>query len=106
MEGTFSGERLGGTVRLTNLAARRPDNVNLPTLRGLLTTGDGTAVWIEIDGIATLRPGDNARVFVTRCAFRTGDARDRWLNTVFAVLEGVLDQGGGRRHGARPTAPV
>ena len=92
MEGRFSGERLSGTLRLTNVAARRPDNVNLPALRGLLETADGAAVWVEIDGIATVRPSDNARVFVTRCAFRTGDARYRWLNTVFAVLEGVLDQ--------------
>jgi hypothetical protein len=101
MEGTLSGERLGGTLRLTNIAARRPDNVNLPALRGLLATADGAAVWIEIDGIATVRPHDNARVFVTRCAFRTGDARHRWLNTVFAVLEGVLDQVavGGRARG-------
>jgi hypothetical protein len=101
MEGSFSGERLRGALRLTNLAARRPDNVNLPTLRGLLTTEDGARVWVEMDGIATARPSDNARVFVTRCAFRTGDPGYRWLNTTFAVLEGVLDQVavGGRASG-------
>ncbi len=85
------GDQLRGALRLTHLAPRRADNVNLPTLRGVLTTDDGAAIWVEIDGIATLRPEDSARVFVTSLTFRTGDARYIWLNTVFAVLEGVLE---------------
>ncbi len=44
MEGSLAGDRLGGTLRVTNLAQRRPDNVNLPTLPGLLTTNDGAVV--------------------------------------------------------------
>lgn len=109
MEGTLTGERLSGTLRLTNLAARRTDNVNLPTLRGVLTTTDGAQVWVELDGIATLRPEDEARVFVTTFRFRTGDARYTWLNTTFGVHEGVLDSvgPGGRARGplysCRPT---
>lgn len=91
MEGALSGERLNGSVRLTNLAPRRADNVNLPTLRGILITGDGAQVWIELDGIATLRPEDKARVFVTTVRFRTGSDRYGWLNTTFGLLEGVLD---------------
>ncbi len=94
MEGSLAGDRLRGTLKLTNLAQRRPDNVNLPTLRGLLTTHDGAVVWVELDGIATLRPEDGVRVFVTTCRLRTGDERYGWLNTVFAVLEGVLDSVG------------
>ncbi len=94
MEGSLAGDRLHGTLRLTNLAQRRPDNVNLPTLRGLLTTDDGAVVWVELDGVATLRPEDGARVFVTTCRFRTGDERYGWLNTLFGVLEGVLDSVG------------
>jgi Protein of unknown function (DUF3237) len=91
MEGRLAGDRIAGALRLTNLAPRRPDNVNLPTLRGLLATDDGATVWVELDGIATLRPSDDARVFVTSFRFRTGDERYAWLNTVFAVLEGALD---------------
>jgi hypothetical protein len=91
IEGTISGEQLRGTLRLTNLAPRRPDNVNCPTLRGLLVTDDGATAWVEMNGIATLRPADNARVFVTSLTFRTGDARYQWLNTVFGALEGVLE---------------
>ncbi|WP_270889969.1 hypothetical protein [Pedococcus sp. 5OH_020] len=94
MEGSLVGERLTGTLRLTNLAPRRPDNVNLPTLRGVLTTQDGARAWVELDGLATLRPVDGARVFITTCRFRTGDERYARLNTLFAVLEGVLDSVG------------
>jgi uncharacterized protein DUF3237 len=90
MEGRLAGERVTGELRLTNLAARRADNVNLPMLRGVLTTDDGAAIWVELDGVATLRPFDDARVFVTACRFRTGDERYGWLNTVVGVLEGVL----------------
>jgi hypothetical protein len=90
MDGNLSGERLEGELRLTNLAERRVDNVNLPTLRGVLTTRDEAVVWVELDGVATLRASDNARVFVTSCRFRTGDERYRWLNTVVGALEGVL----------------
>ena len=96
MEGAISGERLSGSVRLTNLAPRRADNVNLPTLRGVLNTHDGAVVWVELDGIATLTQEDRARVFVTASRFRTGEARYAWLNTVLAVLEGVLDSVGVR----------
>jgi len=101
MEGRLAGERLGGALRLTNLAERRDDGVNLPTLRGVLTTDDGAAIWVELDGIATLRPSDGARVFVTACRFRTGDERYAWLNTVVGVLEGVLGSVavGGEAHG-------
>ncbi|MDP8929068.1 MAG: DUF3237 domain-containing protein [Actinomycetota bacterium] len=109
MEGSLSGEWLTGALRLTNLAVRRTDNVNLPTLRGVLETADGARVWVELDGVATLRAEDQARVFVTTFRFRTGDERYTWLNTTFGVLEGVLDTVGvggrarGRLYGCRPT---
>ncbi|HEY0444141.1 MAG TPA: hypothetical protein VGC90_07965 [Candidatus Limnocylindrales bacterium] len=92
MEGSVAGERLSGTIRLTNLAVRRPDNVNLPTLRGVLTTETGQTAWVELDGVATLRASDQARVIAARCIFRTGSAELRWLNSAFVVYEGVLDR--------------
>jgi hypothetical protein len=109
MEGTVTGDRLNGALHLTNLAQRRPDNVNLPTLRGLLTTADGSQVWVELDGIATLGEEDEARVFVTGCRFRTGSDQYGWLNTTVGVLEGILDSVGvggrarGRLYGCRAT---
>ena len=48
IEGSLSGERLNGSLRLTNLALRRADNVNLPTLRGVLTTRDGAQIWASL----------------------------------------------------------
>ena len=109
MEGDLQGERLSGRLHLTNLAPRRPDGVNMPTLRGLLTTDDGAQVWMELDGLATLRQQDQARVFVTSCRFRTGSAPHEWLNTVVGVVEGVLDSVGvggvarARVYACRPT---
>jgi hypothetical protein len=109
MEGDLRGDRLSGRLHLTNLAPRRPDGVNLPTLRGILSTGDGAQVWVELDGVATLRPADQARVFVTACRFRTGSESYAWLNTVVAVVEGVLDAVGvggvarARLYECRPT---
>jgi hypothetical protein len=94
MGGRLTGVRVSGELRLTNLAPRRADNVNLPTLRGTLTTDDGAVVWVELDGVATLRAADDARVFVTTFRFRTGDARYAWLNSLFGALEGVLDSVG------------
>jgi hypothetical protein len=109
MDGRFSGDRLSGEIHLTNLAPRRPDNVNMPTLRGTLKTDDGAMIWVELDGIATLRESDGARVFTTGCRFRTGDANYGWLNTTYGVLEGILDSVGvggtarGRLYECRPT---
>ena len=101
LDGSVSGPGLTGDLELTNIARRRPDNVNMPTLRGLLRTGDGASVWVELDGIAVLRPEDGARTFITSVHFRTGDERYARLNPVPALLEGVLDPvaGGGRVHG-------
>ena len=91
MDGSVTGPKLKGTLRLTNLAQRRPDNVNMPTLRGMLDTEDGAHIYVEMNGLANLRETDNARVFVTSLAFRTGSREYGWLNGVFGVLEGVLD---------------
>jgi hypothetical protein len=101
MDGRLIGDRLSGELHLTNLAPRRADNVNVPTLRGMLVTEDGAGVWVELDGIATLRPSDQARVFVTTFRCRTGDDRYAWLNSVFGLLEGILDSVGvgGRARG-------
>lgn len=109
MDGRVDGDRLSGAVRLTNLAPRRPDNVNIPTLRGLLSTDSGATIWLELDGIAALRESDAARIFTTSCRFRTGDPKFQWLNTVFGLLEGILDSVGvggvarGRLYECRPT---
>jgi hypothetical protein len=101
LEGTLVGEKLRGNLQMTNFAPKRSDDVNLPTVRGLLTTDDGAKVWMTMDGIALARPADGARMVTAAITFRTGDPRYTWLNTVFAVTEGILDtvsSGGVVRH--------
>ena len=90
--GSLTGPRLAGILRLTNLALNRPDNVNTPTLRGLLRTHDDAELWVELDGIARLV--DETHVFVTSLKLRTGDERYAWVNAFFGVLEGTLQSDG------------
>ena len=92
LDGSVTGDRLTADVHLTNLAVRRPDDVNMPTLRGLLRTPDGAVIFAELDGISVLRPADGVRAFMTSVRFRTGEERYAWLNTTTAVLEAVLDR--------------
>jgi hypothetical protein len=92
MDGSLEGPRLAGTLALTNIATNRPDNVNTPTLRGLLRTHDGAELWVELDGLARLQ--GETRVFVTSVKLRTGDERYAWVNTFFGVLEGTLQNDG------------
>jgi hypothetical protein len=91
LDGVAGGERLNGTLKLVNTPPKRPDSVNCPTIKGLLTTGDGARIYLEMNGIALLRPTDKARVFTTSLSLRTGDARYAWVNTLFGVVEGVLN---------------
>lgn len=94
MEGEIRGDRLRGRLHLTNLAPQRPDNVNCPTLRGLLTMEDGAVAYVEFNGLANLRESDNARVFTTSLTFRTREQQYAWLNTFLGLVEGVLDSVG------------
>jgi hypothetical protein len=75
LEGSLVGERLRGDLHMINIAPIRPDDVNLPTVRGLLTTDDGAKVWMVMDGLALTRPADGVRVITAAITFRTGDPR-------------------------------
>ena len=88
MEGTWHGGRIGGKVRLTNVAQKRPDNVNTPTLRGVLETADGATMFVEMNGLSQIEEG--GRVFVASLTLRTAHPSYEWVNTLFAVVEGVL----------------
>ena len=91
LEGAVRGDRLQGTLKLVNAPPKRPDNVNCPAIRGILTTTDGAKIYLEMNGVALLRPADKARVFTTSLSLRSGEAAYAWVNTVFGVVEGVLD---------------
>lgn len=91
LDGVAKGNRLNGTVKFVNVPPKRPDNVNCPTLRGILTTADGAKVYLELNGIALLRKSDNARIFTTSLQMRSAEARYAWVNDMFGTLEGVLN---------------
>jgi hypothetical protein len=88
MEGQWRGDRLNGKLRLTNLAQKRVDNVNTPTLRGVLETDDGATMYVEMNGLSQIHGG--GRVFVNSLTLRTSHPQYEWVNTLLAVLEGEL----------------
>jgi hypothetical protein len=88
MEGQLRTERVSGRVKLTNIAQKRSDNVNTPTLRGVLETDDDARVFVEMNGLSQIEEG--GRVFITSLTFRTAEARYEGLNTLFAIVEGEL----------------
>lgn len=103
LEGRLDGPRLRGTLRLTNFAAKRPDDINLPTLRGVLQTDDSATCFVEMNGMAVARHG--GREFVTSLTLRTSDPRYDWVNTLTMVTEGFL-QGEPRPHAFRANCRV
>jgi hypothetical protein len=88
MEGSLRSDRLSGRLRLTNTAHKRTDNVNTPTLTGVLTTDDGATVVVEMNGLSQIQEG--GRVFITSLTFRTAQPEYEWVNTLFGVVEGEL----------------
>ncbi len=91
LEGAVTGDRLRGTLKSVNIPTKRPDNVNCPTVRGIIVTDEGAKIYFEFNGIALLRPEDKARVFTTSLSLRTGDARYAWVNTIVGAVEGILN---------------
>jgi hypothetical protein len=88
MEGDWRSDRITGRLRLTNIAQKRVDNVNAPTLRGVMETPDGAALFVEMNGLSQIQEG--GRVFVCSLTLRTAHADYQWVNTLFAVVEGEL----------------
>ena len=88
MDGTWRSDRIGGHLRLTNIAQKRADNVNTPTLRGVLETEDGATIFVEMNGLSQIQGG--GRVFVSSLTLRTAHPRYQWANTLFAIVEGEL----------------
>ena len=107
LQGTFKGQRLSGDVFLINSPPKRPDNVNLPTISGVLTTAEGAKVFMQLNGISLAR--EARRHFVTSVILRCGDDRYAWVNQVFGVMEGVLtpdDRAVAQVHLCEPTIKV
>ena len=98
LDGTVTGDRLRGSLKCVNVPPKRPDNVNCPTVRGIIVADDGAKIYFEFNGIALLRPEDKARVFTTSLSLRTGDARYAWVNNTVGAVEGILNTTTERLH--------
>lgn len=89
LEGRIDGPELQGSLRVTNLANRRPNGDYTPTLRGVPTTADGGKMFVAVDGLSIIEEGTNppVRVGLVSMTFRTSNPKlERW-NQVFAVVE-------------------
>jgi hypothetical protein len=91
LDGELRGDRLSGSLKVVNTPPRRSDNINCPTIKGVLTTADGATVYLEMNGLSLLRAADQARVFTTSLTLRTSDQRYKWVNNIFGMVEGVLN---------------
>lgn len=89
MEGRIDGPELSGSLRVTNLATRRPDGVYLPTLRGVLIATEDKQVYVTMDGLSIVEEGGDppVRVGLVAITFRTGDPTLAKWNNVLAVAE-------------------
>src|SRR6266851_6148263 len=88
MEGTWRSVRISGKLRLTNVAQKRTDNVNTPTLRGVMRTDDAATMFVEMNGLSQIQEG--GRVFISSLTLWTAHPDYQWVNTLFAVVEGEL----------------
>lgn len=88
-DGTVTGEKLSGKVSWINHPHRRSDGTMLPNVYGVIVTDDGTPVLFTLEGRAYFAAGAiiGDQMFLVR--FTVEDARYRWLNDGFFVLEGV-----------------
>lgn len=92
--GTVTGEQLSGTVRWVNHPHRRSDGTLRPDLHGVITTHDGASVLVTMEGGRTIFPTPKGDLLVTT-TFEAEAEQYRWLNTIYCILEGVIDLGVG-----------
>lgn len=87
--GKVTGEKLSGTVRWVNHPHRRSDGTMLPNLHGVITTHDGASILVTMEG-RTIFPTPTGNQLLTATFEAEADAY-RWLNSIYCVLEGVID---------------
>ncbi len=105
--GKVAGELLSGDMNWANISRRRADGVWLADIRGEIQTGDGAIILFAFSGYdCSLGDAvdDKRRALTGSITFRSGDARYRWLNDVFGLLEGEALAGQGKRWQVRAFA--
>jgi hypothetical protein len=91
-EGVVKGERLRGSVQWFNHPRRRSDGTMLPDIQGVLMTEDSAAILFSLRGRTVWNQTAEGPIGdqLLRVIFETEDARYRWLNDAFCVLEGKV----------------
>ena len=111
--GTFTGERLRGTVNPggADWVTHRSDGNMTIDVRLTLTTDDGAIIGMTYQGLARAQSSAANADFKKRSQlayedtflhttprFETGDARYAWINGVIAVTNGMRTPDGGVYH--------
>ena len=91
-DGEINGE-IEGQVIWANYPRRREDGVWTPNVRGRIAARDGDEVLVSIHGQSVLEkaPGTR-RAILARVELTTQAERFRWVNTMFFVAEGEIDE--------------
>ena len=91
-EGTVTGERLNGKVQWSNHPRRRGDGTMLPNARGVITTGEGAEVLVDLVGrtVEVERGNETVGRQLMMTLFESADERYSWLNNTVCISEGVV----------------
>lgn len=91
LTGRLEAEGLRGTIHATNLAHQRPDGAFTPTLRGILSTPDGSKLFFTMDGISIKDAKANPprRMVTTGITLWSPDPKLQSWNEAYLVAETV-----------------
>lgn len=88
--GTFTGERISGSIRWANYPRMRDDGVLMPDVRGVISTSAGPVLF-EFHGYSVGTEHPTKRLVTSALVFRTDVEEHRWLNEAIAVHDGWID---------------
>ncbi|MCI4352541.1 MAG: DUF3237 domain-containing protein [Thermoplasmata archaeon] len=89
LDGTVTGDKLRGSLRLTNHPRRRSDGAMLPDAHGLIKTHDDALVLVSLQGRTVFTEAGGRQLLSV--LFETEDERYKWLNNSVCILEGTFD---------------
>ena len=91
LTGRLEAEGLRGTIHATNLARQRPDGAFTPTLRGILTTSQGSTLFFTMDGISIKdsKASPARRIVTTGITLWSSDPTLRAWNDTYLVAETI-----------------
>ncbi len=94
-DGTVSGERLRGTVNLSNHSSTRSDGVVMPEMRGVITTADGRKLVVSFTGRTVFVDRENGKAgrALFMVLFESEDKGYSWLNNEVCFAEGLIPPG-------------